>query len=50
MSLFYGGIGSSALATIFVIYRFYEDVMIRRMNFLRQRVAFMVWMAAQEAQ
>lgn len=49
MSLFYGGIAASSIATIFLIWRAYQDFTARRVLGMRERIAYMVWMAAQEA-
>lgn len=52
MPLLCSSIGTAAVATIYVIYGAYRDVIhqqLRRERTLRERVTYMLWMMAQQA-
>jgi hypothetical protein len=49
MQVFSTVVAAVSVAAIFCIWRGYADILLRRRRALRERVAYMLWVAAEEA-
>ena len=48
MEFITGSITTTAVATIFVIYRRYQSHLLRKHQLLRERITYMLWCAAEQ--
>jgi hypothetical protein len=48
MPAYYGSVATSAVASIFIIWRIYCEARYRRMRTMHERVAQMLWAAAEQ--
>ncbi len=48
MPVFFGSVATSAVASIFIIYRVYLETRYRRSRVMHERVAQMLWAAAEQ--
>ena len=48
MPVYYGSVATSAVASIFIIWRIYCEIRFRRMRVIHERVAQMLWAAAEQ--